>query len=103
MKNGKKRYVKNNQQELVFFNDEHFQRDNESDYNYQYNEDLYTIYSNLDNTNQQQDAIERITKSYRPNVTSGFDISHFRFIRSLGQGMNGSVSCSSIDHLEIQL
>ncbi|CAF0852280.1 unnamed protein product [Rotaria sp. Silwood1] len=68
--------------------------DYESDYNYQYNGDLYTIYSNLDNVDRQQDtrnAIERISKCYRPNITAGFDISHFKLIRSLGQGMNGSV------------
>ncbi|CAF4443753.1 unnamed protein product, partial [Adineta steineri] len=70
-------------------------RNYQADNDYLYNEDLYTIYSNLDNTDQvgdAQSAIDRISKRYRPNITSGFDISHFRLIRSLGQGMNGSVS-----------
>ncbi|CAF0755327.1 unnamed protein product [Adineta steineri] len=69
-------------------------RNYQADNDYLYNEDLYTIYSNLDNTDQvgdAQSAIDRISKRYRPNITSGFDISHFRLIRSLGQGMNGSV------------
>jgi hypothetical protein len=67
----------------------------ESSDDYQYNGDLYTIYSNLDKTGGQQDAqnaIERLSKSYRPNITSGFDINSLKLIRSLGQGMNGSVS-----------
>jgi hypothetical protein len=48
----------------------------------------------LDHTDRQQDAqkaIERISRCYRPNITAGFDINHFRLIRALGQGMNGSV------------
>jgi len=48
----------------------------------------------LDHTDRQQDAqnaIDRISKCYRPNITTGFDVKHFRLIRSLGQGMNGSV------------
>ncbi len=48
----------------------------------------------MDHTDRQQDAqnaIDRISKCYRPNITTGFDVKHFRLIRSLGQGMNGSV------------
>jgi hypothetical protein len=69
----------------------------ESDYNYQYNGDLYTIYASLTDNEQKQDAmnaIEKISKGYQPNITSGFDVNHFRLIRALGQGMNGSVSRS---------
>ncbi|CAF3695328.1 unnamed protein product [Rotaria socialis] len=68
--------------------------DGGSDNNYQYNGDLYNIYSSLDQTDRQQDvqqAIERISKSYRPNVTSGFSINQFRLLRTLGHGMNGAV------------
>ncbi|CAF1201950.1 unnamed protein product [Rotaria sordida] len=66
----------------------------DSDYNYQYNGDLYNIYASLDSTDRQQDVqkeIERISKCYRSNITSGFDINQFRLIRTLGKGMNGVV------------
>lgn len=56
---------------------------------------MYNIYSSLNNTERAQDtqqAIERVSKGYRPNVTSGFSIDQVRLIRSLGQGMNGAVS-----------
>jgi hypothetical protein len=55
---------------------------------------LYNIYSSLDDTNRQdtQQAIERLSKSYRPNITSGFNIDQLRLIRTLGRGMNGAVS-----------
>ena len=69
----------------------------ESDYNYQYNGDLYTIYASLTGNEPKPDAmnaIEKISKDYQPNVTSGFDVNNFRLIRALGQGMNGSVSRS---------
>ena len=38
-----------------------------------------------------QREIERVSKCYRPNITSGFDINQFRLIHTLGQGMNGAV------------
>ncbi|CAF5188067.1 unnamed protein product, partial [Rotaria magnacalcarata] len=69
--------------------------DYESDNFYQYNGDLYTIYSDLDHIDRQRDAqnaIERISKCYRPNITSGFAVSHLKLLRALGQGMNGAVS-----------
>ncbi|CAF3157421.1 unnamed protein product [Rotaria socialis] len=68
--------------------------DYESNNFYQYNSDLYAIYSDLDHTDRQrhaQNAIERISKCYRPNITSGFDVSHLKLLRALGQGMNGAV------------
>ncbi|CAF4795893.1 unnamed protein product, partial [Rotaria magnacalcarata] len=68
--------------------------DYESDNFYQYNGDLYTIYSDLDHIDRQRDAqnaIERISKCYRPNITSGFAVSHLKLLRALGQGMNGAV------------
>lgn len=45
-----------------------------------------------DRMREAKTAIERISKSYKPNVTSGFDLSNFRILRPLGQGMNGAVS-----------
>lgn len=71
-----------------------FQHVSEPDDDSHYNEDLYTIYSSLNRPDPQQDAkraIERMSKCYRPNITPGFDVKHFKLIRSLGQGMNGSV------------
>ncbi|CAF0802757.1 unnamed protein product [Adineta steineri] len=68
--------------------------DNESDYNYQYNGDLYNIYSSLSSAEQQeytQKAIERVSKCYRPNITTGFNINQLQLISTLGQGMNGAV------------
>ena len=91
MINGKKRYE--TEKENVFANDNPFQHEYDPD-KYQYN-DLYTIYSSSDQDSREsnvENAIERLSKSYQPNITSGFDIKHFRLIRSLGQGMNGSVS-----------
>lgn len=46
----------------------------------------------VDRTNEIEQQIERISKHYQPNITSGFNIDQFRFIRSLGEGMNGAVS-----------
>lgn len=68
--------------------------DNERSEEDVYNNDLYEIYSKIDQMNQQQatkNAVERFSTRYRPEVTSGFHVSNFRFIRTLGQGMNGSV------------
>lgn len=96
MINGKKRY--GIEKENIFANDNRFQREYDPD-KYQYN-DLYTIYSNLDQDDREnnvENAIERLSKKYEPNITSGFDIKHFRLVRSLGQGMNGSVSSSVND------
>jgi hypothetical protein len=48
----------------------------------------------LNHTDRQQDAqqeIEDLSKNYQPNITRGFDIKHFKLLRALGQGMNGSV------------
>ncbi|CAF1070431.1 unnamed protein product [Adineta steineri] len=66
----------------------------DADDNYQYNEDLYEIYSNLDELNDKnnaQEVIGRITKTYRPNITAGFDLNEIQFLRVLGRGMTGSV------------
>lgn len=66
----------------------------ESDYTYQYSGDLYNIYASLDQHDRPQDveqAIERLSKSYRQNVTSGFDVNQFQLLRILGHGMNGAV------------
>lgn len=55
---------------------------------------MYNIYSSLSDTNRQHDVqqeIERISQRYRANITPGFDMSQFRLIRTLGQGMNGAV------------
>ncbi len=60
---------------------------------------MYDIYSKLNHTGLQQDAqqaIERMSKAYEPNITRGFDIKHFKLIRALGQGMNGSVRIDSM-------
>jgi hypothetical protein len=49
----------------------------------------------LDLFKRQQDAereIERITKQYRPNTTSGFNLQEIQFLRILGHGMTGTVS-----------
>jgi hypothetical protein len=35
-----------------------------------------------------------MSKRYRPNITSGFDVNQFRLIRTLGHGMNGEVRIS---------
>ncbi len=48
----------------------------------------------MNHTDRQQDAqqeIEDLSKNYQPNITRGFDIKHFKLLRALGQGMNGSV------------
>ncbi len=82
-------------EDKILFHFGFFQHDSESDYNYQYNGDLYNIYSSLDNTDRQHEAqreIERVAQRYQANVTSGFDITQVRLIRTLGQGMNGAVS-----------
>ncbi|CAF0939028.1 unnamed protein product [Adineta ricciae] len=68
--------------------------ENDSDDTYQYNGDLYNIYSSLNNierANDTQQEIERVSKCYRHNVTSGFSVDQVRLIRSLGHGMNGAV------------
>jgi hypothetical protein len=86
------------EKKTILFINFYFQQVYEPNTDYQYNEDLYTIYANLDKTDGQQDiqrvqnAIERISKSYRPNITAGFDVKNYKLIRALGQGMNGSVS-----------
>lgn len=70
------------------------QQDDTTGSDYQYNGDLYEIYHSVVQKQEQEKAAERISKissKYRPSITRGFDINHFRLIRSLGQGMNGSV------------
>lgn len=70
------------------------------DYNYQYNEDLCTIYSTLDERSKKENnakqEIERMSKLYRPNITAGFQLNQIEFLRILGKGMTGSVK----DHLK---
>ena len=72
---------------------------------YQYNEDLYEIYSVLDNPERQPnitEGIERASKIYRPSITPGLNFNQFRIIRVLGQGMNGSVSDLPVSFCDTQ-
>ncbi|CAF1269791.1 unnamed protein product [Adineta ricciae] len=75
---------------------EQWKTDHKSDgeYNYQYNEDLCEIYSKLTKLNQPdeaQEAIQRVSKVYSPNITAGFDLNQIQILEILGRGMTGSV------------
>lgn len=64
------------------------------DDSYQYNGDLYEIYSILDTVDRPtdvQEMLDRMSKDFHANISKSFQLNQLEFLRKLGQGMSSKV------------